>query len=53
MERLTGERGTREWLGGEWVTNEQEATALRSFQPLVVPGLLQTEAALAGKVTAE
>ncbi|SBT54166.1 helix-turn-helix domain-containing protein [Micromonospora narathiwatensis] len=27
----------------EWVTIEQEATALRSFQPLVVPGLLQTE----------
>ncbi|MCW3839940.1 helix-turn-helix domain-containing protein [Micromonospora yasonensis] len=28
----------------EWVTIEQEATALRSFEPLVVPGLLQTEA---------
>ncbi|MFG1832858.1 helix-turn-helix domain-containing protein [Micromonospora chersina] len=28
----------------EWVSIEQEATALRSFQPLVVPGLLQTEA---------
>ncbi|TDC30736.1 helix-turn-helix transcriptional regulator [Micromonospora sp. KC213] len=28
----------------EWVAIEQEATALRSFQPLVVPGLLQTEA---------
>ncbi|PYC64258.1 DNA-binding protein [Micromonospora arborensis] len=28
----------------EWVTIEQEATALRSFQPLVLPGLLQTEA---------
>ncbi|WP_230462529.1 DUF5753 domain-containing protein [Micromonospora sp. CP22] len=27
----------------EWVTIEQEATALCSFQPLVVPGLLQTE----------
>ncbi|MFG1737696.1 Scr1 family TA system antitoxin-like transcriptional regulator [Micromonospora chalcea] len=27
----------------EWVGIEQEATALRSFQPLVVPGLLQTE----------
>ncbi|MFE9960335.1 Scr1 family TA system antitoxin-like transcriptional regulator [Micromonospora sp. NPDC005299] len=27
----------------EWVTIEQEATTLRSFQPLVVPGLLQTE----------
>ncbi|WP_262283220.1 helix-turn-helix transcriptional regulator [Micromonospora sp. MA102] len=27
----------------EWVTIEQEATALRSFEPLVVPGLLQTE----------
>ncbi|MEU7926999.1 helix-turn-helix transcriptional regulator [Micromonospora sp. NPDC049801] len=27
----------------EWVTIEQEATALRSFQPLVLPGLLQTE----------
>ncbi|MGC4899265.1 helix-turn-helix domain-containing protein [Micromonospora echinospora] len=27
----------------EWVSIEQEATALRSFQPLVVPGLLQTE----------
>lgn len=27
----------------EWVTIEQEATALRSFQPLVIPGLLQTE----------
>ncbi|MCP3783524.1 helix-turn-helix domain-containing protein [Micromonospora sp. A3M-1-15] len=28
----------------EWVSIEQEATALRSFEPLVVPGLLQTEA---------
>ena len=28
----------------EWVTIEQEATALCSFQPLVLPGLLQTEA---------
>lgn len=28
----------------EWVSIEQEASALRSFQPLVVPGLLQTEA---------
>ncbi|RKN31910.1 helix-turn-helix domain-containing protein [Micromonospora musae] len=28
----------------EWVTIEQEAAALRSFEPLVVPGLLQTEA---------
>lgn len=28
----------------EWVAIEQEATALLSFQPLVVPGLLQTEA---------
>ncbi|WBB94011.1 helix-turn-helix transcriptional regulator [Verrucosispora sp. WMMC514] len=27
----------------EWVTIEQEATALCSFEPLVVPGLLQTE----------
>ncbi|NBE82857.1 helix-turn-helix domain-containing protein [Micromonospora rubida] len=27
----------------EWVTIEQQATALRSFEPLVVPGLLQTE----------
>jgi transcriptional regulator with XRE-family HTH domain len=27
----------------EWVTTEQEALSLRSFQPLVVPGLLQTE----------
>ncbi|MFI7076290.1 Scr1 family TA system antitoxin-like transcriptional regulator [Micromonospora sp. NPDC049903] len=27
----------------EWVTIEQEATSLCSFQPLVVPGLLQTE----------
>ncbi|RKN48516.1 helix-turn-helix domain-containing protein [Micromonospora endolithica] len=27
----------------EWVTIEQEAVTLRSFQPLVVPGLLQTE----------
>ncbi|MEV4827528.1 helix-turn-helix transcriptional regulator [Micromonospora sp. NPDC049257] len=27
----------------EWVTIEQEATALCSFQPLVVPGLFQTE----------
>ncbi|QLQ39025.1 helix-turn-helix domain-containing protein [Micromonospora robiginosa] len=27
----------------EWVGIEQEATALRSFEPLVVPGLLQTE----------
>ncbi|MEU8022108.1 MULTISPECIES: helix-turn-helix domain-containing protein [Micromonospora] len=27
----------------EWVTIEQEATTLRSFEPLVVPGLLQTE----------
>ncbi|MDG4792399.1 helix-turn-helix transcriptional regulator [Micromonospora sp. WMMD1082] len=28
----------------EWVTIEQEATALCSFQPLILPGLLQTEA---------
>jgi transcriptional regulator with XRE-family HTH domain len=28
----------------EWVTIEAEATALRNFEPLVVPGLLQTEA---------
>ncbi|GAA2715645.1 helix-turn-helix domain-containing protein [Micromonospora olivasterospora] len=28
----------------EWVTIEQEATGLRNFEPLVVPGLLQTEA---------
>ncbi|MFF3852949.1 Scr1 family TA system antitoxin-like transcriptional regulator [Micromonospora sp. NPDC002575] len=28
----------------EWVTIEQEATALCSFEPLVLPGLLQTEA---------
>ncbi|MFI7577527.1 Scr1 family TA system antitoxin-like transcriptional regulator [Micromonospora sp. NPDC049497] len=28
----------------EWVTIEQEAVTLRSFEPLVVPGLLQTEA---------
>lgn len=27
----------------EWVAIEQEATALRSFQPMVVPGLLQIE----------
>jgi transcriptional regulator with XRE-family HTH domain len=27
----------------EWVTIEQEATALCSFEPLVLPGLLQTE----------
>ncbi|GHJ06760.1 hypothetical protein TPA0907_11270 [Micromonospora humidisoli] len=27
----------------EWVTIEQQATALCSFQPLVVPGLFQTE----------
>jgi transcriptional regulator with XRE-family HTH domain len=27
----------------EWVSIEQEAIALRSFEPLVVPGLLQTE----------
>lgn len=27
----------------EWVSIEQEAASLRSFQPLVVPGLLQTE----------
>ncbi|WP_245908740.1 helix-turn-helix domain-containing protein [Pseudosporangium ferrugineum] len=27
----------------EWVAIEQKATALRSFEPLVVPGLLQTE----------
>ncbi|BCJ58874.1 helix-turn-helix domain-containing protein [Micromonospora endophytica] len=27
----------------EWVTIEQEASALCSFEPLVVPGLLQTE----------
>jgi hypothetical protein len=27
----------------EWVAIEQTASALRSFQPLVVPGLLQTE----------
>ncbi|TCB96640.1 XRE family transcriptional regulator [Micromonospora zingiberis] len=28
----------------DWVGVEQEATALRSFEPLCVPGLLQTEA---------
>ncbi|WBB80211.1 helix-turn-helix transcriptional regulator [Micromonospora sp. WMMD882] len=28
----------------EWVTIEQEATALCSFEPMVLPGLLQTEA---------
>ncbi|WP_255435982.1 DUF5753 domain-containing protein [Salinispora sp. H7-4] len=28
----------------EWVTIEREATALCSFQPLVLPGLVQTEA---------
>jgi hypothetical protein len=27
----------------EWVTIEQEATALCSFEPMVLPGLLQTE----------
>src|SRR4051794_4605096 len=27
----------------EWVAIEAEATVLRSYQPLVVPGLLQTE----------
>ncbi|MEV4755401.1 helix-turn-helix transcriptional regulator [Micromonospora sp. NPDC049559] len=28
----------------EWVKIEQQATALRSYEPLVIPGLLQTEA---------
>ncbi|WP_307804144.1 helix-turn-helix domain-containing protein [Micromonospora echinofusca] len=31
------------WLQ-EWVAVEQEATTLRGFEPLYVPGLLQTEA---------
>ncbi|MEU8206780.1 helix-turn-helix transcriptional regulator [Streptosporangium sp. NPDC049046] len=31
------------WFG-EWRDKEQEATALRAYEPLVFPGLLQTEA---------
>ena len=27
----------------EWADNEAEATVLRRYEPLVVPGLLQTE----------
>jgi transcriptional regulator with XRE-family HTH domain len=59
MDRLEGTLGTRgvlarmlddlvsvtvplEWFG-RWVEIEGQATSLLSFQPLVVPGLLQTE----------
>ena len=31
------------WLR-DWIIFEQEATLIRRFQPLLVPGLLQTEA---------
>src|SRR6266536_3250059 len=34
--------GYPEWFA-DWAGREGEATTLRSFQPLVVPGLLQTE----------
>jgi len=35
--------GTPEWFG-PWLGAEQQATRLRFWEPIVVPGLLQTEA---------
>lgn len=32
-----------EWFGKTWVPIEAVATGLRSFQPVIMPGLLQTE----------
>jgi transcriptional regulator with XRE-family HTH domain len=43
FERLAIELGTPQWKI-EWGAAEASAAALRSYQPLVVPGLLQTEA---------
>lgn len=40
--RLANRLGTPQWKA-EWENAEREAVALRSYQPLVVPGLLQTE----------
>ncbi|MDG4784827.1 DUF5753 domain-containing protein [Micromonospora sp. WMMD1102] len=42
-ERLVTALGTPTWLR-EWIDQEREAVALRSFQNAVLPGLLQTEA---------
>ncbi|MGI5213987.1 helix-turn-helix domain-containing protein [Plantactinospora sp. CA-290183] len=43
FERLATELGTPQWKI-EWGSAEAGAAVLRSYQPLVVPGLLQTEA---------
>lgn len=43
LEDLIRRETTPEWFR-PWVELENEATVIRSFEPLVVPGLLQTEA---------
>jgi transcriptional regulator with XRE-family HTH domain len=43
IQRRIGEEAVMPWFR-EWAAIEQEATALRGFEPLFVPGLLQTEA---------
>ncbi|MEU1602456.1 helix-turn-helix domain-containing protein [Micromonospora matsumotoense] len=41
--RMLARLGSPQWMR-EWEANERQATVLRSFQPMVVPGLLQTAA---------
>lgn len=43
LERLARRSGSPQWLA-EWATAEDEAVSLRSYEALVIPGLLQTEA---------
>lgn len=41
--RMLARLGSPQWMR-EWEANERQATVLRSFEPIVVPGLLQTAA---------